>query len=30
MVEMIVITIVGGILAAAMWDGMKAVWRKLR
>ncbi len=30
MVELVVITIVGGVIAAAMWDGLKAVWRRLR
>lgn len=30
MVEMCVITIVGGIIACAVWDGIKAVMRKMR
>lgn len=30
MVELFVLTVVGGILACAAWDGMKAVVRKLR
>lgn len=30
MVAMLVITIVGGIIACAAWDGMKAVTRKMR
>ncbi len=30
MVELLVLTVVGGIIACAAWDGMKAVVRKLR
>lgn len=30
MVEMVAITILGGIIACAMWDGIKAVVRKMR
>ncbi len=30
MVELFVLTVVGGIIACAVWDGMKAVVRKLR
>ena len=30
MVEMIVFNDIGGLLAAAVYDGIKAVWRKLR
>ncbi len=30
MVEMIVFNTIGGLLAATVYDGIKAVWRKLR
>lgn len=30
MAEMFVLTIIGGIIACAAWDGLKAVARKLR
>lgn len=30
MVVMFVVSIVGGIIACAAWDGMKAVMRKMR
>jgi len=30
MVELFVLTVVGGIIACAAWDGMKAVLRGLR
>ncbi len=30
MVELLVLTVVGGIIACTAWDGMKAVVRKLR
>lgn len=30
MVGMFLISIVGGIIACAAWDGMKAIWRLMR
>ncbi len=30
MVEMVIIPVVDGVIASAMWDGLKAVWRRLR
>lgn len=30
MVEMFILTVVGGVIACAVWDGMKTVVRKLR
>ena len=30
MFEAIILTVVGGVVAAALWDGIKAIWRMTR